>query len=205
MGYSLGKEDLKLIPLMTSSLSEMVGTMFLVIIGCGTAMQTTDTSTISLAFGLAVVATVSCTARVSGGHLNPAVSVGLLAGGKLSLLKCFLYLTSQCAGSVLGAAVLYLVTPPGDRGTLGSNSLGKDVSAGAGLLMEMIITMLLVMVVYATAVDTSNNTSPMLAPVTIGMTVTAANLVLMPFTGTSINPKTKINFINKSKIKVPYL
>ena len=101
--------------------------------------------------------------------------------------------------------VLYLVTPPGDRGTLGSNSLGKDVSAGAGLLMEMIITMLLVMVVYATAVDTSNNTSPMLAPVTIGMTVTAANLVLMPFTGTSINPKTKINFINKSKIKVPYL
>ena len=89
MGYSLGKEDLKVVPLMKSMVAELVGTMFLVIIGCGAAMQWKtdfDTTQVSLAFGLAVMAIASFTGHVSGGNLNPAVSVGLLAGGKLSLL-----------------------------------------------------------------------------------------------------------------------
>lgn len=191
MGYSLGKEDLKVVPLMKSVVAELVGTMFLVIIGCGAAMQwktSFDTTQVSLAFGLAVMAIASFTGHVSGGNLNPAVSVGLLAGGKLSLLKCVVYVIAQCIGAVIGAGILHLVTPSQHRGGLGSNSLADGVTPLGGMVMELLMTMLLVLVVYATAVDTGNKTAPMVAPLVIGLTVTAAHLVLMPYTGTSINP-----------------
>eukprot|EP00092_Neocalanus_flemingeri_P108197 GFUD01138931.1.p1 GENE.GFUD01138931.1~~GFUD01138931.1.p1 ORF type:complete len:256 (+),score=83.33 GFUD01138931.1:109-876(+) len=193
MGYSLGKEDLKLVPLLKSVVAELVGTMFLVIIGCGAAMQWKtpfDTTQVSLAFGLAVMAIISFTGHISGGNLNPAVSVGLLAGGKLSLLKCILYIIAQCIGAVLGAGILYLVSPADvrDASNLGSNGLGANVTPLGGMVMELLMTMLLVLVVYASAVDTGNKTSPMVAPLLIGLTVTAAHLVLMPYTGTSINP-----------------
>jgi len=194
MGYSLGKDDLKVVPLLKSLGAELVGTMFLVIIGCGAAMQWKtgfDTTQVSLAFGLAVMAIASFTGHISGGNLNPAVSVGLLAGGQLSLLKCVLYIIAQCIGAVIGAAILLGVTPEGvpGRAGLGSNGLGSlNVTPFGGLVMELLMTMLLVLVVYASAVDAGNQTSPMVAPLLIGLTVSAAHLVLMPYTGTSINP-----------------
>merc|ERR1711892_1276322 len=168
IGYSLGKEDLKVVPLLKSVVAELVGTMLLVIIGCGAAMQWKtgfDTTQVSLAFGLAVMAIASFTGHVSGGNLNPAVSVGLLVGGKLSLLKCVVYVISQCIGSVIGAGILHLVTPAQYRGGLGSNGLAEGVTPIGGL----------VMVVYTTAVDGGNKTAPMVAPLLIGLTVTAAH------------------------------
>jgi len=194
MGYSLGKEDLKVVPLLKSVVAELVGTMLLVIIGCGAAIQWKmkefDTTQVSLAFGLAVMAIVSFTGHISGGNLNPAVSMGLLVGGNLSLLKFVVYVIAQCIGAVIGAAILYGVTPETapSRGTLGSNGLGEDVSPFGGMVMELLMTMVLVLVVYASAVDSANKTAPMVAPLLIGLTVTVAHLVLMPYTGTSINP-----------------
>jgi len=204
MGYSLGKEDLKVVPLLKSIVAELLGTMFLVIIGCGAAMQWKmalfDTTQVSLAFGLAVMAIASFTGHVSGGNLNPAVSVGLLVGGKLSLLKCVVYVISQCIGSVIGAGILHLVTPAQHRGGLGSNGLADGVTPIGGMVMEMLMTMLLVLVVYASAVDGGNKTAPMVAPLLIGLTVTAAHLVLMPYTGTSINPARSLGPALVSKI-----
>ena len=170
----------------------------------------------SLAFGLAVMAMVAVTGHVSGGnqqscklapstswilfnnnmsclagHLNPAVSVGLLAGGEMSLIKCGLYIVAQCVGATLGAGVLYGVTPEGRRGSLAANGLGEGADAvhpAAGILLEAVLSMVLVLVVYATAVDSANRISPGLAPLLIGLTVTAAHLVCIPYTGTSINP-----------------
>ena len=117
------------------------------------------------------------------GNLNPALSVGLLAGGKLSLLKCVVYVIAQCIGAVIGAGILHLVTPSQHRAGLGSNGLADGVTPLGGMVMELLMTMLLVLVVYATAVDTGNKTAPMVAPLVIGLTVTAAHLVLMPYTG----------------------
>jgi len=194
MGYSLGKEDLQVIPLLKSIAAELVGTMLLVIIGCGAAIQWKmtpfDTTQVSLAFGLAVMAIVSFTGHVSGGNLNPAVSMGLLVGGNLSLLKFVVYVIAQCIGAVIGAGILYGVTPEARRGTLGSNGLDivNGVSPFGGMVMELLMSMVLVLVVYASAVDSANKTAPMVAPLLIGLTVTVAHLVLMPYTGTSINP-----------------
>merc|ERR1711892_1627693 len=201
MGYSLGKEDLKVVPLLKSVVAELVGTMLLVIIGCGAAMQWKtgfDTTQVSLAFGLAVMAIASFTGHVSGGNLNPAVSVGLLVGGNLSLLKCVVYVISQCIGAVIGAGILHLVTPVSHRGGLGSNGLAEGVTPLGGMVMEMLMTMLLV--VDASAVDGGNKTAPMVAPLLIGLTVTAAHLVLMPYTGTSINPARSLGPALVSKI-----
>merc|ERR1719208_345316 len=166
--------------------------MLLVIFGCGTAMQLGEndfgyTTKVSLAFGLAVMAIACFTGHVSGGNLNPAVSVGLLAGGELSLIKCCLYILAQCLGAIAGAGILYGATKEAERDSLGSNAIGSTTPFG-GMMMELIGSMVLVLVVYATAVDKKNKSSPMVPPLLIGLTVTVCHLLLIPYTGTSINP-----------------
>jgi len=196
MGYSLGKKDLKPVPLIKSLVAEFLGTMFLVIIGCGTASMLNNgkapaesgdyTTKVSLAFGLGVMSIACFTGHVSGGNLNPAVSVGLLAGGELSLIKCLLYIVVQSLGSIVGATILFYVSL--EDIPLGVNGINPNTTPFGGFIMEMLLTMLLVLVVYATAVDKRNNSSPMLPPLLIGLTVTVAHLVCIPYTGTSINP-----------------
>merc|ERR1712183_664755 len=122
--------------------------MFLVVIGCGAALQWKmalfDTTQVSLAFGLAVMSIACFTGHISGGNLNPAVSVGLLAGGQLSLLKCILYIISQCIGAVIGAGILYGVTPlkaNGEiMGLLGSNYVDAGVPVMGALVMELLMS-----------------------------------------------------------------
>jgi len=101
----------------------------------------------------------------------------------------------QCIGAVIGAGILHGCTPTSVSASLAANGLGSNnvtgvglvtVTPGAGFVLEALLTMLLVLVVYATAVD--NKTAAGLAPLLIGLTVTAAHLVLIPYTGTSINP-----------------
>ena len=109
--------------------------------------------------------------------------MGLLAGGNLSLLKFVVYVIAQCIGAVIGAAILYGVTPEDHMGSLGSNGVADGVTPCGAMVMELLMSMLLVLVVYASAVDGGNKTSPMVAPLLIGLTVTVAHLVLMPYTG----------------------
>lgn len=189
MGYSIGLNEFKTpVKLIKSLVAELIGTMFLVMIGCGSAIAGGNNFTgISLAFGLAVMAIACFTGHVSGGNLNPAVSIGLLAGGQLSLIKCLLYIIVQNLGAVIAGTILFYSIK-------GENSLGvNDVvnertTPFGGLVLEMLMTMLLVLVVYATAVDKNNKSSPMLPPLLIGLTVAVAHLFLIPITGTSINP-----------------
>merc|ERR1719394_1605815 len=166
--------------------------MLLVIFGCGTAMQLGSgglekdfgyTTKVSLAFGLGVMSIACFTGHVSGGNLNPAVSVGLLAGGELSLIKCLLYIVVQSLGSIVGATILFYVSL--EDIPLGVNGINPNTTPFGGFIMETLLTMLLVLVVYATAVHKRNNSSPMLPPLLIGLTVTVAHLVCIPFTGTS--------------------
>ena len=91
-----------------------------------------------------------------------------------------------------GAAILYGTTAEAVRGTLGSNAIGISVSPFGGMVMELVGAMVLVLVVYATAVDKRNNSSAMLPPLLIGLTVSLAHLLLIPYTGTSINPARSI-------------
>lgn len=207
MDFSVGIEDVKdWKNLIKSLLAEFIGTMMLVLVGCGSALNWTtsfDVTQISLAFGLVVMAMVTVFGPVSGGNLNPGVSIGLLAGGELSLLKCFFYIVVQSLGAIVGAGLLYGVTPAAQRDSIGANGLNSKekiedamvdvaIHAGAGFVLEALLTMMLVLVVYASAVDPKTKAAPGVAPILIGFTVAAAHLVCITYTGTSINPARSI-------------
>merc|ERR1712080_154592 len=146
-----------------------------------------------------VMAMVTVTGNVSGGNLNPAVSIGLMVGGHLSVLKGAVYIFVQIIGAIAGVAVLKSATPELQQDQFGANGLGsKDgvndvlVPACGAFLLEALLTMMLVLVVYASAVDENTKAGPGVAPLLIGLTVAAAHLVCITYTGTSINPARSI-------------
>jgi len=196
---SVGIDDVKdFWKLLRCAAAEFVGTMMLCLVGCGAALNWKtgfDVTQISLAFGLVVMAMVTVTGNVSGGHLNPAVSVGLMVGGHLSFLKAAVYIFVQVMGAIVGVGVLKLVTPHDQQDSFGANALhsmdgsnGVDIPVAGAVLLEALLTMMLVLVVYASAVDANTKAVNGVAPILIGLTVAAANLFCISYTGTSINP-----------------
>lgn len=178
-----------------AALAEFLGTLLLVFLGPGTVVVTGTLGpgdlgaarlmAIALAFGLAVTAIVAATARLSGGHINPAVTFTALVTGKLSLTRSLLYIAAQLVGAVVGALLIKAVVP-GDGGTLGATALAPGVGIGAGLVIEIILTFVLVFVIFSTAVDPKGLAS--LAPLAIGLTVAVDILMGGPLTGASMNP-----------------
>ncbi|KAG7265091.1 hypothetical protein CRUP_033662, partial [Coryphaenoides rupestris] len=111
---------------------------------------------ISLCFGLTIATMVQCFGHISGGHINPAVTAAMLVTRKISLAKALFYVLAQCLGAVVGAGILFLVTPADIRGDLGVNTVNPKLSVGHGLVVELIITFQLVFTIFATG-DTKRN------------------------------------------------
>ncbi|XP_046406828.1 aquaporin AQPAe.a-like [Ischnura elegans] len=181
--------------------AEFIGTFFLVLVGCGSTSRgwsedyAPSILHIALCFGLTVAAMVQVTGHVSGGHINPAVTVGLLVSGQVTLLRTILYIVAQCVGAVVGAAVLQAMTPD-DIGALGlgSVSLGRSVTAGQGLIVEALVSAVLVLVVHAVCDLGAKEpigcskvaASP--GPLAIGLAVGTCHLFAVPYTGSGMNP-----------------
>jgi aquaporin TIP len=188
--------------------AEFIATALLVLIGTGAAISASNmldgSSTasfivaVALAFGIAIAVLVAATARVSGGHINPAVTFAAVMAGRMKVSTGVLYVAAQLAGAVVGSLILKTIIAGPIESHLGANALNvyngssgllsSDVGDGAGaaLLLEATFTFLLVFVVFATAIDPKGPRH--LAPFAIGMAVLAAHLVCIPMTGTSINP-----------------
>jgi MIP family channel proteins len=180
--------------------AEFLGTMFFVFIGCGSvvAMNQFAVSTgldvvtsggvvaIALAFGLGILIAAAWTGNLSGGHINPAVTLAMLLARKIEPAKAAAYVVAQFAGATVGALVLMWASPNAVEGNLGANRLAVDVASGEGLLLEIVLTAFLVLVIFGTAVSTKG--WGVNAPIAIGFTVAVVHLVGVPFTGTSVNP-----------------
>lgn len=176
--------------------AEFIATLLFVFLGAGTVVVTGGllkdglTSArlvaIALAHGLAIALLVSATAKISGGHINPAITFGALITGKIDPPKAGMYVGAQLVGAVVGAWLLTLVIPAAARGNLGAHRLGAGISAGGGLLAEIVLTFALVFVVFATAMDPKGLGH--LAPAAIGLTVLVDHLFGVPVTGASMNP-----------------
>ncbi|KAL9228036.1 hypothetical protein vseg_003654 [Gypsophila vaccaria] len=147
---------------------------------------------IAWAFGGMIFILVYCTAGISGGHINPAVTFGLLLARKLSLVRAFLYMVAQCLGAICGVGLVKAFQSSYyDRFGGGANELSGGYSKGTGLGAEIIGTFVLVYTVFS-ATDPKRSARdshvPVLAPLPIGFAVFMVHLATIPVTGTGINP-----------------
>ena len=172
--------------------AEFIGTFALIFVGVGaiTADYISGASGlvgIALAHGLTIAVMVSATAAVSGGHLNPAVTIGALATGKIDGVNAVGYVVSQCLGGIVAAAMLKLCLPAAalESVKMGTPALGDGIGVGMGLLVEIILTFFLVFVIFGTAIDSR---APKVGGLFIGLTVTLDILVGGPITGAAMNP-----------------
>ncbi|XP_004175276.5 aquaporin-4 isoform X2 [Taeniopygia guttata] len=146
-----------------------------------------DMVLISLCFGLSIATMVQCFGHISGGHINPAVTVAMVCTRKISLAKSVFYILAQCLGAIVGAGILYLVTPPSVVGGLGVTAVHRDLSAGHGLLVELIITFQLVFTIFASCDSKRSDVTGSVA-LAIGFSVAIGHLFAINYTGASMNP-----------------
>jgi MIP family channel proteins len=144
---------------------------------------------IALAYGLAMAIMVSALGHISGGHFNPAVSIGFWVTKRIGTLEVFLYWAAQVLGGIAAAFVLRGIIPQETwrAVALGTPELVRDFSTGAAILLEAIASFFLVLVVFATAVD-ERGSFRAIAGFGIGLTITLGFLVIGPFTGAALNP-----------------
>ena len=179
-GLGLSAEDLGE-RLWLSALAEFIATLLFVFIGCGSVVtltgalegQLTSASLvgIALAHGLAIATLVAATARISGGHINPAVTFAAVLTGRIKAGPGVIYVAAQLLGAVIGALLLEIVLVDAVEGGLGAHALNDNAlsSTGAGVIVEIILTFILVFVVFATAMDPRGPGN--LAPIAIGLAV----------------------------------
>ena len=174
-------------------IAEFIGTFTLVFIGIGAIASSSMPGVqsglvgVALAHGLALACMISATAAISGGHLNPAVTIGLLAAKKINVATAIRYVIAQCIGAIVAAALIKICIPQDilTAVNLGTPSLGTNVTPIMGLITEIILTFFLVFAVYGTAVSKH---APKMGGLFIGLTVTFDILMGGPITGAAMNP-----------------
>ena len=184
---------------MKKYLAEMVGTMVLTLLGCGTAVSLncgSDTASVvgtAVAFGLAVVAMAYTIGGVSGCHINPAITLGCLISKRISGKDAGMYMVFQVIGAIIGAAILFALTYNDMEqacGTLtGANSCGNH-GVVVGLIAEIVLTCIFVLVVLGTT-DAKKGAGNF-AGLAIGLSLILIHLVGIHYTGTSVNPARSI-------------
>lgn len=180
---------------MKKIIAEAIGTMVLVLMGCGAAVLNGGATsvaavlTIAFAFGLSVVAMAYTIGDISGCHINPAITLGVWMSGRMPGKEAAGYMISQVIGAIAGSAILYAITSRmGITGT-GANGYGEGMLIPA-LIAEVVFTFIFVLVVLG---STSRRTkTAQFAGLAIGLTLVLVHIVCIPVTGTSVNPARSI-------------
>jgi aquaporin Z len=181
--------------------AEFLGTLWLVLGGCGSAVLAAAFPSVgigllgvSLAFGLTVLTMAYAVGHISGGHFNPAVTVGLFAARRIPASDVLPYIVAQVIGAVVGAGVLYLIAS-GQAGFdaaasgfaangYGAHSPGK-YALGSALVAEVVMTFMFLVIILG---STDRLAPPGMAPLAIGLALTLIHLISIPVTNTSVNP-----------------
>lgn len=180
--------------------AEFLGTFWLVFGGCGSAIFAASVANVgigwlgvSLAFGLTVLTMAYAVGHISGGHFNPAVSLGLMLAGKFEGKDLIPYWIAQVLGGIVAALVLYIMVSGGPEfegvGGFASNGYGAASPGGysmaAALVAEIVLTAFFIFIILGA---TSRGAPPGFAPIAIGLALTLIHLVSIPITNTSVNP-----------------
>ena len=179
-------------------ISELLGTMVLVLFGCGSAAiagTVLGNLGIALAFGLSIVAMAYVIGDISGCHINPAVSIGMWIDGRMETKDLIMYIVFQCIGAIIGIAILaVIINSAPDLGGymttgLGQNGFGSASSVGlnavGAIIVEIILTFVFVFTVLGVTKKAENAT---VAGIVIGLTLAFVHIMGIPLTGTSVNP-----------------
>jgi aquaporin Z len=179
-------------------LAELIGTFWLVFGGCGSAVLAAGLvdvgigfAGVSLAFGLTVLTMAYTIGHISGCHLNPAVTLGLWAGGRFPAKDIPLYVIAQVIGAIVAAALLYTIASgaAGFEGGVASNGFGGHSPGGysfeAGMAIEVVLTFMFLLVILG---STDSRAPAGFAPIAIGLCLTLIHLISIPVTNTSVNP-----------------
>lgn len=173
----------------------MLGTMVLVLMGCGAAVfnggagSVAAVLTIAFAFGLSVVAMAYTIGGISGCHINPAITLGVWMSGRMSGKEAVGYMVAQIVGAVIGSAILYAISSPMGLTATGANGYGEGLFVPA-LISETVFTFIFVLTVLGTTAK--ENSAPKFAGLIIGLTLVLVHIVCIPITGTSVNPARSI-------------
>ncbi|KAI3432415.1 hypothetical protein D9Q98_003969 [Chlorella vulgaris] len=143
--------------------------------------------TTAFAFGLAITVLAFATGHLSGGQMNPAVTLGLALTGNLGVAQAAANMLAQIVGAILGSSFLFATIPDANSSSLGSNSIAPGVAVGNAMMGEIVMTFVLVSVVLETAIN-KKSLARAQAPLAIGFAVFCAHAVLLPIDGCSINP-----------------
>ncbi len=179
--------------------AEFFGTFWLVFGGCGSAVFAAaypelgiGFAGVALAFGLTVVTMAYAVGGISGGHFNPAVSLGLVAAGRFPAARLIPYIVAQVIGAIVAAAALYLIASGKagfELGGFAANGYGEHSPGGysllSALLIEVLLTMFFLIIILG---STSSRVPAGFAPLAIGLGLTLIHLVAIPVTNTSVNP-----------------
>ena len=183
---------------MKSYIAEFIGTLALVTLGCGTAMLVgCDAASgcgyllTAFAFGLTIVGMAYCVGNISGCHINPAVSLGVLMTGGMTVKDFIGYIIAQCLGALAGSGLLAAIFSLGGiadkTGGFGTNGLaGVNGSVAAGLIVEIVLTFFFVFTILGVTSKKGNHGS--FAGVVIGFTLVLVHILGIGLTGTSVNP-----------------
>ena len=180
--------------------AEFIGTFWLVLGGCGSAVLAARFPEIgiglvgvALAFGLTVVTMAYAVGHISGGHFNPAVTVGLFAGGRIPAGELLPYILAQLAGAIVAALVLYLIASGKAgfelAGGFASNGYSAHSPGGYSLVSALVIELVLTAGFLFVIMGVTDSRAPSgFAPLAIGLTLTLIHLISIPVTNTSVNP-----------------
>lgn len=183
--------------------AEFIGTFWLVFTGCGSAVLAAGFPEmgigfvgVALAFGLSVVTMAYAVGHISGGHFNPAVSLGMWAGKRLKGKDLLPYIVSQIVGGIVAATCLYVIVQGNgsEIGSFAANGYGEHSPGGyslnAAMVMEFIMSFIFIYVIMGA---TSKKAPKYLGGLAIGLTLTLIHLVSIPVTNTSVNPARSIS------------
>lgn len=187
--------------------AEFIGTLWLVLGGCGSAVLAANFKSdpfigiglvgVSLAFGLTVLTIAYALGRISGAHLNPAVTIGLWVGGRVEASMVLPYIIAQVLGGIAGAGILYLIAT-GNGSAIGgfaANGYGEHSPGGydmtAAFITEFVMTFMFIIIIFG--VTEKDRAREVFAGIAIGLALTLIHLISIPVTNTSVNPARSIS------------
>lgn len=184
---------------MKKLIAEFFGTLWLVLGGCGSAVLAAaypelgiGFAGVALAFGLTVVTMAYAIGHISGCHLNPAVSIGLWAGGRFSAKELMPYIVAQVLGGIAGAAILYVIAsgkPGFELGGFAANGYGEHSPGGYGMLAALVSEVVMTFMFLIVILGATHSKAPKaFAGLAIGLALTLIHLISIPVTNTSVNP-----------------